>query len=773
MSRVLELMGGVLGVFIDALTFLRLILRSSSALAGTIDLLFQSSNARRQSMFKRRSALCAVITVLPLISLHAQKAETRRPVVGIALSGGGALGLAHVGVLRYLEEHRIPVDRIAGKSMGGLLGGLYATGHDAADLEKIISEADWDDLLRATPRFEDRSVAEKQEWNRITGQYSLQLGKGFALPAGINSGQSLVLLLSRETAAYWDVRDFDDLPIPFRCVATDLLSGEAFVLGEGLLPKALRATMAIPGIFTPVEWNGRVLSDGGLVNNLPTDVAKDMGADVIIGVTLRVGPADVNELRTITNILRQTVNVVVVQNELRNAPLADIGIEVQLGNRASLDFSDPKSIVELGYMAAAQNHTALEKLSISPDQWEEYIRTRKSHQRTAPASGPIVAVSAPQPNIRKNATVELFRKTGATVSRRVLEDNLSGLMAATDLPSALYGWHAGATSGYQVEFESRRNTQIVLRPSFFYQVSSDEPNRPTFRLDSATILKDTYKSRFLADLYLGDNPAIFLEYYHPFDGSAFFAAPGLSLERSHYPQYDAIDRNDETRDRFSSWFYFGIGTWRHLQLRFGAQAGFDKYSNRVSVDGLQALDTGFVNPEIVGIINTQDSGQLPSRGFRLNGSGGWSFREHSFPYLQMNFDHFQPIGNRVSLFALGQTGTSLGRKLNFFDQFTAGGLTQLDAYRHEELRADTLLAGGGGVFYRGANPNGVAFRPIFGTWYEAAGLDSFDTAARFRQSATVGVFTPTPLGLAGLTFSVDLKGSTRFRLSIGSFWNRP
>jgi NTE family protein len=113
--------------------------------------------------------------------------------------------------------------------MGGLLGGLYATGHDAADLEEIIRNADWDDLLRATPKFEDRAVAEKQEWNRITGQYSLQLGKGFALPAGINSGQSLLLLLSRETAAYWDVRDFDNLPIPFRCVATDLLSGEALL----------------------------------------------------------------------------------------------------------------------------------------------------------------------------------------------------------------------------------------------------------------------------------------------------------------------------------------------------------------------------------------------------------------------------------------------------------------------------------------------------------------------------------------------------------------
>src|SRR6476661_8952368 len=124
------------------------------------------------------------IMVLALLSAQAQIAQTRRPVIGIALSGGGALGLAHIGVLRYMEEHHIPVDRIAGTSMGGLLGGLYATGHDSASIEKTVREAQWSELLRATPRFEDRSVVEKQEWNRVEGNYSVQLGRGFTLPAG-------------------------------------------------------------------------------------------------------------------------------------------------------------------------------------------------------------------------------------------------------------------------------------------------------------------------------------------------------------------------------------------------------------------------------------------------------------------------------------------------------------------------------------------------------------------------------------------------------------
>ena len=185
---------------------------------------------------------------------------------------------------------------------------------------------------------------------------------------------------------------------------------------------------------------------------------------------------------------------------------------------------------------------------------------------------------------------------------------------------------------------------------------------------------------------------MFVEYYRPFGGSAYFIAPGGSLEREHNYIYDGKNRVDHTRDRFASSLYFGIGTWRHLQLRTGAQAGYDWYSNPLTANGLEASNTSFFNPEVKGIINDQDSGQLPIRGFRLNATAGWSFREHPYPYLQMNFDHFQPVGHHVSLFATGQTDSSLGRRLTFYDQFTTGGLTQLDAYRYQELRADTLLS---------------------------------------------------------------------------------
>jgi NTE family protein len=726
------------------------------------------------SCFGKRPAILVLLVWIFSPGVSTAQDEPRRPVIGLALSGGGSLGLAQIGVLRYLEEHHIPVDVIAGTSMGGLVGGLYSVGHGAVDLENLVKSADWEDLLRTTARYEDRSIAEKQDWNRITGVYSIPLRDGISLPGGINSGQSLVRLLSGETAAYWDVENFDDLPIPFRCVATDLLTGEAFVLRQGHLAEALRATMAIPGIFTPLERDGRILSDGGLVNNLPVGVAKDMGADTIIAVTLRVAAPDGESLKSLPNVVRQTVNIAVRRNEIQQAELADIEIAVPLPNRSSMDFSDTQGFITAGYEAASQNQAALEKLSVSPEQWTAYLENRRSRERSLSELGPLVSVAADQPVIQRNAASELLRKTGYTVSRTRLEGALRGLTAATGLPNAFYGWHSDSEqAGYAVKLESRTANEVVLTPSLFYQFSSGGPSRSAVRLGGTAVLKDAYKSRFLAAALLGSDPGLIFEYYHPFDGSAYFIAPGFAVERTHFYEYAGGTMSDQNRVRISTSLFFGIGTWRQLQLRVGARAGVDRYSSPTMPGGIDVPDTGFVNPEIKGIINTQDSGRLPTRGFRLNAAAGWSHRDRSFPYLEMNFDHFQRIRNQVSLFAMGRADTSMGRDLEFYDQFTAGGLADMDAYRYQEIRGKTLLMAGGGLFYRGLNPRESFFRPIFGSWYQGAHVDPGAASSEFRQSATLGMFMPTPLGLGGATVSVDMSGSVRFRISLGSFWNKP
>ena len=253
-------------------------------------------------------SLCSALAI-------AQSQPNPRPRVGIALSGGGALGLAQIGVLKYFEEHRIPIDYVAGTSMGGLIGGFYATGLTPSELETIVRDAKWDDLLSSNYQFHDAPIVEKQEWNIQSGTFTLRFGKRLTLPVGINSGQSLALLLSHSTQAYSNLVSFDNLPTPFRCVATDLVTGAPDVLDHGSLPKALRATMALPGIFTPVNWEGKVLIDGGVTDNIPVDVVRHMGAEKVIAISLETPRLSANQFTSLTTVLRQTASISVLQNE--------------------------------------------------------------------------------------------------------------------------------------------------------------------------------------------------------------------------------------------------------------------------------------------------------------------------------------------------------------------------------------------------------------------------------------------------------------------------
>jgi len=720
-------------------------------------------------------ALCLVSPCLLAAQgpLKAVEAGKPRPRVGLALGGGSALGLAHIGILRYFEEQHIPVDYITGTSMGGLVGGFYSTGLDSAQLEEIVRDAHWDDLLSANYRFFDEPVVEKQEWNRQSGWLTLRFGKRFALPAGINPGQALALLLSRHTDAYSNLATFDDLPTPFRCVATDLVTGTPFVLERGSLPKALRATMALPGIFTPVNWNGKVLIDGGITNNLPVDEVRKMGADKVIAVIVETRQPSAKQFTSLATVLRQSVSIAVVQNERQQAANADLVIRVQLTGVTGTDYQQSRTMIEQGYMAAKAMAEQLTPYAIRDDAgWKAYLAARNKRIRTAPVRGPLVAVASPQPAIQRNASHELYRKLGAApVAEERLEDVLSGVVAATGLPGAYYEWRSdpGLPEGYRVEFLERPDTMLLMHLALAFSISPGEPGQAALNLGASVIPLSTYKSRYLGEFELGYDPGLRGEYYHPFDGSAYFIAPGLIVQRWHDSQYQGPVRQTFSRDRFAGSFYAGLGTWRFMQLRLGVLGGYDSYSQPVTVGGVTAESGPFADPEVVWIYNNQDSGAIPSRGTRLEGSSGYSYRAHSFPFLQSQFTHFYSAGKRVSLFARGQADTSFGRNLSFFDQFTLGGEHALAAYRYQEFHANTLVAGGTGVVIRGPEIKNLSTQANLAVWYEAARLDLGPDGWQTHQSTAAGLFFPTPVGALGASVAFKENGKARFRLSLGSF----
>jgi NTE family protein len=237
----------------------------------------QASCGRGKSCAAARRLAASALFVLLFVTVPAQAQNPPpqepgpppRQKVGLVLEGGGALGLAHIGVLQWLYHHHVPVDLVAGTSMGGLVGGIYATGRSPDELQQLIQNVDWDQALSGQLPFRDLSYRRKEDAVQFPTGIEFGLRKGIQLPAGFNAGQQVSFILDHVALPYSQIKNFNDLPTPFACVATELNTGKQKVFHDGSLSLALRATMSLPGIFTPVRDGNNLYADGGLLNNLP------------------------------------------------------------------------------------------------------------------------------------------------------------------------------------------------------------------------------------------------------------------------------------------------------------------------------------------------------------------------------------------------------------------------------------------------------------------------------------------------------------------------
>ncbi len=298
-----------------------------------------------------------VVTALPAQSYDAIPS---RPRIGLALSGGGARGFAHIGVLKTIDSLGIPIDYIAGTSMGGLIGALYAIGYSGVELERIALETNWDQLFSDRLPRNILPYPEKKE----TDKYQLVLGlknRKIQLPSGLIRGQKITQMLSRLTYAYQNVKSFDDLPIPFRCVAIDLISSRKVVLSKGSLAKAMRSTMSLPTIFYPVVWGDSLLIDGGMMDNLPVDVVRDMGANIVIAVNVGEPQKSKEELNNILDIVGQIFSLANIEAQEWALGNADLVLTPPLGNMTGADFgiADIRRSIGRGHRVATDSIAAL------------------------------------------------------------------------------------------------------------------------------------------------------------------------------------------------------------------------------------------------------------------------------------------------------------------------------------------------------------------------------------------------------------------------------
>ncbi len=449
--------------------------------------------------------------------------KVRRPKVGLALSGGGAKGLAHIGVLKVLEEAGLEVDCISGTSMGAIIGALYSIGYSPRELEQIVYSQDWRVLLTDRIPHRHLSIREKRDDGRYLASFPIRDRK-IRLPRGLVAGQNLATLLGRLTLPVHHVEDFHELPIPFCCVATDLVTGEAVVLEHGFLPDALRASMSIPTIFTPVELEGRLLVDGYLVRDLPASDVRELGADIVIGVDVAGALQPREELTSLMRILDQAGNIRGQQYWEKQRSLVDLMIEPDLGRLTFTDFERADSLIARGERSARAHLPALRALADSLNK----------------LGGPAERFRARLAPIERCYLTEVRFEGLREVSPTLLANNLRLNYPAVVTPEMIqaaveraYGTYFFERVGYRLE-PAREGTRLVLRVTerddaeFKFGLQYDN------YLKAAVALNATFRnlylegSRLSLSARLSENPVYQLDYFTPFARSLGLGA-GLDL----------------------------------------------------------------------------------------------------------------------------------------------------------------------------------------------------------------------------------------------------
>src|ERR1700761_9314989 len=508
----------------------------------------------------------------------ASPAPAGRPKLGIVLEGGGALGLAHIGVLQWMEEHRIPVSYVAGTSMGGLVGGIYSTGRSPAEVREVVDGINWNDVLRGQTPFKDLSFRRKQDAHEVPSSLEFGLRKGLQFPAGFNSGQQVSLILDRIALPYSELKSFDDLPIPFACVATDLVSGKPHVFRSGPLALALRSTMSLPGIFTPVRTDDHVYVDGGLLNNIPIDVAKEMGADIVIGIHLETQPLSPTAPLSSFAVLGESISVMIAANELRSMDQADLLVSVPLEKYDALDYGAADAIIQAGYDAAAAKAKVLSAFSVSEAEWQQYQTNRRAKKKTAPIPE-FIQVTGTRPEMADSIEKKMSIDVGKPEDTTKLDQQIVTLSGQGRFSNVGYSMvEKEGNHGLQIQTEQKPYAPPVVRPLIL--IDGSDYNNVLFSIGARITFLDfgSYRSELRNNVIVGSQYLADSEYYHPFTPTSnWFVAPrvGVNSIQDNLYNGDTLIASYRTRQALGG-VDVGYGFGNTGELRFGYEGGYEK-----------------------------------------------------------------------------------------------------------------------------------------------------------------------------------------------------
>jgi len=707
---------------------------------------------------------------------------SHRPRIGLVLSGGGARGAAHVGVLKVLEDMRIPIDAVAGTSMGAVVGGLYASGMSARDIEKLMSSVNWQDAFQDRPPRAELGYRRKQDDRNFLVRYALGVGKdGFMTPRGLVQGQKLEQVLRRAALPVADVKDFDRLPIPFRAIATDLETGARVLMNSGDLVTAMRASMSAPGVFAPAQRNGRLLVDGGLVENLPIDEARAMNVDVLIVVDVSFPLYSRDELTSPIEVTNQAFAIMIrnrTQEQRAKLKPTDVVIDPPLGRATAADFTRVPQLLRIGEQAANDARASLASLALSESDYARYLAQRNPRMEKAPLIE-FVRTDASSSHYAPLVEATMSDVVGKSLDSSRLQKRLSSLYALDRFESIDYALveDQGRTG---LEMNLRRKSWGPNYARFGLSLEDDFKGNSHYTAAMRFIMTELNRldAEWTTDLQIGENPKVFSEFYQPLSlVSRYFIAPRFDFEERSVFLLQGKHRVAEYRIRnleggvdfgreFSNWGEMRVG------LRRGTGRGHvlvgDPEFPTASYDR-GGVFARFSYDKLDSVFFPRHGQQFDFewRGERRDMGAEWGFDTYSFNWLIA-----RSIERHTFVLSINGGTTANDRNSTPANYFTLGGFFNLSGLAPGALSGPHYGIGRL-MYYRkiGRGGSGVLDLPAYaGLSLEAGNVWARRGDASFsdlRKDASLFFGVDTPLGPVYLAAGFDEDGGKAFYLFLG------
>ncbi len=696
---------------------------------------------------------------------------SNRPRIGLVLSGGGAKGFAHIGVIEELERRRIPIDVIAGTSMGAVVGSMYAIGNDAEEIKKITATIDWTNVFNDNLQRSDLSFRRKREVRDIFLNARLGVSNGkAALPTGVFGGQKLFSTVQELLAPWRATEDFNNLPIPFRAVATNIVTGQPVAMGSGNFSTAVFASMSIPAAFPPVEREGLLLVDGGISNNLPVDVARQMGVDVVIVVDVGEPPASADKITSALSVFNQ-MQLLLGYDSIRSqrASIAgrDVLVEPDITDLSVTAFDKAELAIERGRAAAQKMGDRLAALSVDEAQWRTYLAEREARRHPAPIRIDKVQIV----NTSKLPTDEI-----APLVTTAKGDVLDGRIMARDV-AAIYALDEFDRVDYKIDIAPGENTLVVnakgsLNARKYYQtgisIASNFGKSAIFDIAAGYTDRDFLGTgaEWRGFARVGSDVLFDVNLYKQVGG--FFAEPTAFFQRfsSFVVQQGSTKQTTGVQvTRAGAGIDGGMvfGNWG--ELRAGVRIGGLNPGDESAALGIPGGWNRDVDWRMGFTVDTLDALNFPRSGVFAQvqyidhvGALGGEFRRNN---LTLNVQ--KPISfDRATLILGGRLGTTSRASNDFLGDFQTGGFLNLSGMVRNSLIGPQLLFGRAVGFYRLSGKSPIIDLPIYvGGSLEAGNvwsLRSDISLGSLRTAASVFVAADTPIG--PVWFAYGQSGST-------------